>query len=70
MFDILLERKFDVEQNLCTEIDWGRVICRRRQLKIADFESLTVDQVEGEDMVDKIAALGFWPFFTSYVYNV
>ena len=26
-----------------------------------------LDQVEGEDLVDKIAALGFWPFFTSYL---
>ena len=34
------------------------------------IDTILVEQVEGEDLVDKIAALGFSPFFTSYVYKV
>ena len=32
-------------------------------------QAATLDQVEDEGWVDKIAVLGFWAYFTSYVYK-
>ena len=33
-------------------------------------QDATLDQVEDEGWVDKIAVLGFWAYFTSYVYKL
>ena len=42
-------------------------VCWSPPLSEAELAIMCIDQVESEGWVDKIAALGFWLFFTSYI---